>query len=242
MQLRSSLSFQTYGHAQLYALMPCGTVGRHLSAHGSLPVARRHLAAACHALHVSVSWEPVGAPVMMCVCARIAALLQCNANLVDPAALGNYAEAADFALQCSPSMAMLLCAVVPRTPVACSVGPGAAVLYCEVVAVPLTCSAEHSLGGQAVLCYVSSPTMGCRARHSSIDMSTLPSHCSAGHSLGGALAVLAAWDLAPLLPWASLKVYTVGAPRPGNHAFAKVTARLPWQASSGRRLCRAALV
>ena len=35
------------------------------------------------------------------------------------------------------------------------------------------------------------------------------------------MANLAALDLAKLLPWASLKVYTVGAPRVGNHAFAK---------------------
>lgn len=165
MRLRSSLCFRTYGHAQLYALMPCGIVGRHLSTHGSLPVARRHLAAACHALHVSVSWEPVGAPVMMCFCARIAALLQCNANLVDPAALGNYAEAADFALQCSPSMAMLLCAVVPRTPVACSVGPGAAVLYCEGVrsATNLLCRALSGRPSCAMLCVQPNHGLPCPA-------------------------------------------------------------------------------
>ena len=35
-----------------------------------------------------------------------------------------------------------------------------------------------------------------------------------GHSLGGVMAVLAAYDLADLFPWLSLRVYTVGAPRP----------------------------
>lgn len=43
----------------------------------------------------------------------------------------------------------------------------------------------------------------------------------AGHSLGGVMAVLAAYDIADLCPWASLQVYTVGAPRPGNRAFAQ---------------------
>lgn len=43
----------------------------------------------------------------------------------------------------------------------------------------------------------------------------------AGHSLGGVMAVLAAYDIADLQPWASLQVYTVGAPRPGNRAFAR---------------------
>lgn len=42
-----------------------------------------------------------------------------------------------------------------------------------------------------------------------------------GHSLGGVMAVLAAYDIADLFPWLSLQVYTVGAPRPGNRAFAK---------------------
>ena len=42
-----------------------------------------------------------------------------------------------------------------------------------------------------------------------------------GHSLGGVMAVLAAFDIADLQPWASLQVYTVGAPRPGNGAFAR---------------------
>lgn len=35
------------------------------------------------------------------------------------------------------------------------------------------------------------------------------------------MAVLAAYDIADLQPWASLQVYTVGAPRPGNRAFAR---------------------
>ena len=45
--------------------------------------------------------------------------------------------------------------------------------------------------------------------------------CVVGHSLGGAMANLAAVDLAKMMTWASIKVYTVGAPRAGNHAFAK---------------------
>lgn len=44
----------------------------------------------------------------------------------------------------------------------------------------------------------------------------------AGHSLGGVMAVLSAMDIADLLPWASLQVYTFGAPRPGNKAFSKM--------------------
>ena len=35
------------------------------------------------------------------------------------------------------------------------------------------------------------------------------------------MAVLAAYDIADLNPWCSLQVYTVGAPRPGNRAFAE---------------------
>ena len=35
------------------------------------------------------------------------------------------------------------------------------------------------------------------------------------------MAVLAAYDIASLFPWQSVQVYTVGAPRPGNRAFAK---------------------
>ena len=34
--------------------------------------------------------------------------------------------------------------------------------------------------------------------------------------------MLAAFDLAPLFPWGSIEVHTIGAPRPGNAAFAKV--------------------
>ena len=43
--------------------------------------------------------------------------------------------------------------------------------------------------------------------------------------------MLAAFDLAPLFPWGSVEVHTIGAPRPGNAAFAKVRHfRLcPWQ-------------
>ena len=96
----------------------------------------------------------------------------------------------------------------------------------RVYALLLHRSAQLSLGGHAVLHFASRSTLGCHAQHSMVDVPPLPLLCSAGHSLGGALAVLAAWDLAPLFPGASLKVYTVGAPRPGNHAFAKVTAHL----------------
>ena len=52
------------------------------------------------------------------------------------------------------------------------------------------------------------------------------SGCPAGHSLGGALAMLAAFDLAPVFPWGSVEVHTIGAPRPGNAAFAKVRCML----------------
>ena len=47
----------------------------------------------------------------------------------------------------------------------------------------------------------------------------------AGHSLGGALATLAAYDIAHMLPkegeQVALKVYTFGSPRVGNHSFAQ---------------------
>lgn len=43
---------------------------------------------------------------------------------------------------------------------------------------------------------------------------------AAGHSLGGVMAVIAAWDIARLFPWGGIQVYTMGAPRPGNRAFA----------------------
>lgn len=36
------------------------------------------------------------------------------------------------------------------------------------------------------------------------------------------MAVIAAMDIAALRGWASLQVYTIGAPRPGNRAFSKV--------------------
>jgi hypothetical protein len=45
-----------------------------------------------------------------------------------------------------------------------------------------------------------------------------------GHSLGGALATLAAFDIqeaCKTLPQMSLSIYTFGAPRVGNHAFAR---------------------
>ena len=43
----------------------------------------------------------------------------------------------------------------------------------------------------------------------------------AGHSLGGALAVLAAYDIQQAFGFRSFRVYTFGAPRVGNHPFAR---------------------
>ena len=40
------------------------------------------------------------------------------------------------------------------------------------------------------------------------------------------MANLAAVDIAKTMEWASVKVYTVGAPRPGNHAYAKMYNKL----------------
>ena len=54
---------------------------------------------------------------------------------------------------------------------------------------------------------------------------TLKFRIWAGHSLGGALATLAAYDIAHLLLEDGNRpiqqVYTFGAPRTGNHAFAE---------------------
>ena len=50
--------------------------------------------------------------------------------------------------------------------------------------------------------------------------------CYVGHSLGGAMANLAAVDMAQMMQWASIQVYTVGAPRTGNHAYAKLYNKL----------------
>ncbi|DBA98706.1 TPA: hypothetical protein ACH3X1_014479 [Trebouxia sp. C0004] len=47
-----------------------------------------------------------------------------------------------------------------------------------------------------------------------------------GHSLGGAMANLAAVDISRMMTWASVKVYTVGAPRVGNHAYARMYNKL----------------
>ncbi len=42
------------------------------------------------------------------------------------------------------------------------------------------------------------------------------------------MAVLAAYDFVDLCPWKSVQVYTIGAPRPGNKAFAdKYEAKVP---------------
>ena len=43
----------------------------------------------------------------------------------------------------------------------------------------------------------------------------------AGHSLGGALALLAAYDIKETFKFQRLSVHTFGAPRVGNHAFAR---------------------
>lgn len=43
----------------------------------------------------------------------------------------------------------------------------------------------------------------------------------AGHSLGGALATLAAYDIQMAFGFKNLQVYTYGAPRTGNYAFAR---------------------
>ena len=46
----------------------------------------------------------------------------------------------------------------------------------------------------------------------------------AGHSLGGALATLAAYDIQAAFGIRDLQVYTYGAPRTGNYAFARCAA------------------
>ena len=43
----------------------------------------------------------------------------------------------------------------------------------------------------------------------------------AGHSLGGALATLAAYDITKGCQNVEVACYTYGAPRTGNHAFAR---------------------
>ena len=61
---------------------------------------------------------------------------------------------------------------------------------------------------------------------------------SAGHSLGGALATLAAVDLARARKLPRLAVYTYGAPRTGNHAFARdyeATVPQTWQIINDRQ-------
>lgn len=50
--------------------------------------------------------------------------------------------------------------------------------------------------------------------------------CASGHSLGGALATLAAYDIRKALQAcgkgdAEVMCYSIGAPRTGNHAFAR---------------------
>ena len=54
------------------------------------------------------------------------------------------------------------------------------------------------------------------------------------------MAVLAAYDIVDLFPWHSCQVYTVGAPRPGNKAFAaKYQAKVPatWHIINPRVRC-----
>ena len=54
------------------------------------------------------------------------------------------------------------------------------------------------------------------------------------------MAVLAAFDIAHLFPFTSVQVYTVGAPRPGNKAFAaKYEARVPatWHIINPKASC-----
>ncbi len=54
---------------------------------------------------------------------------------------------------------------------------------------------------------------------------TLPYHrlltVGTGHSLGGALATLAAYDITKGCSDVDVACYTYGAPRTGNHAFAR---------------------
>ena len=45
-------------------------------------------------------------------------------------------------------------------------------------------------------------------------------HACVGHSLGGAIAVIAALEVRRAFPDTPLSLYTVGAPRVGNTAFA----------------------
>ena len=62
----------------------------------------------------------------------------------------------------------------------------------------------------------------------------------AGHSLGGAMANLAAVDVTNMMTWASVKVYTVGAPRAGNHAYASMYNKLvpdTWSIINYRVIC-----
>ena len=54
----------------------------------------------------------------------------------------------------------------------------------------------------------------------------------AGHSLGGALATLAAYDIQTAFDFKNLQVYTYGAPRTGNYAFARCAAMAHYHPSS----------
>ena len=62
-------------------------------------------------------------------------------------------------------------------------------------------------------------TCGCAITVKSL-INSKAADCS-GHSLGGALATLAAYEIAKTCPEIYVACYTFGAPRTGNHAFAR---------------------
>lgn len=74
---------------------------------------------------------------------------------------------------------------------------------------------------------------------------TLDALCATGHSLGGSLAMLAAYDIAALLPTLTVRCYTYGAPRTGNRAFAEDYGRVvedTWHIINGATRCCALAV
>lgn len=115
-------------------------------------------------------------------------------------------------------------------------------MACQTCALSLLLSVQGGLNpspGDVTCCEQGHSLADGRAVLAAYDMSDLCSFisflcrdsksvCDAGHSLGGVMAVLAAYDISDLCPWRSVQVYTVGAPRPGNKAFAnKYEARVP---------------